>query len=114
MVTHIGETGSSRNFAGAVTIRVKERLRVQAHDAGRGFHKIRPKLLLCEQHRRGGVFQHEAESIAGIRCFDWKVRTAGFEYGEKAHDLLDRTLHTDPDDHLRCDPEGLSVDEPTD
>ena len=57
--------------------------------------------LLCQQHRRLRVGQHELLTLGRIGRLDRHVRRAGFEHAEHCNEQIHRAVEADPDKRPR-------------
>jgi hypothetical protein len=65
--------------------------------------------LLCEEHSRAAVVEHERESFRRVGGVERQVGAAGLEDAVEPDDHLDGTLDADGDDPLDADPRAQQV-----
>ena len=73
---------------------------IQTEQVGLRRWQVVEQVGLGEQHRNGGIFEHEGETFGGIGRVKRQVSTASFENAEDADDHLQRAFDTDADQDL--------------
>ena len=61
-------------------------------------------LLLRDQHADLAVAQHVLQPLGRIIGIQREIRPTRFKNAQHAHDQIDRTFETEPDDDPRLDP----------
>src|SRR5215213_4444448 len=71
---------------------------VEANRSRRRFWKAMKKIVLCQDHSRLRVFDHETNALGRVFRIEREVRSARFQYCEQSNQHLERTIHEDSDD----------------
>src|SRR5512133_1452005 len=87
--------------------RGRRTVKLQPPHAGRVQPLAQPRLR--EQQRRGGVRQHEVQTLARVAGVERQVGAAGLEDGDARNHQLQRALQAHPHHALRSNPERAQV-----
>ena len=94
----------SRDWRGVVRLRDPWPVPVQTDPGGLQGRKFTQQTLLRQQHRHVGVRQHEGQPVGRIIRIQRHVRAARLQNAQQPDHHLQRTLHTNPHEHIRTDP----------
>ena len=84
-------------------------IRVQAHHTRAARGELGREPRLGEQHRDGGILEHEGESLFGVARVQRHVGAAGFEDPQQPDDHLDGALGAQSDEDLGADAQRAQV-----
>src|SRR5215813_2501729 len=82
-------------------------VKLQPPNAGRVQSIAQPRLR--DQHRRAGIRQHEAQTLARVAGVERQIGAAGLEDGDERNHQLQRALQAHPHHALRTNPERAQV-----